>query len=456
MKSQDLRLLFKKKTKAPTTKRIPAVLGNLWTSEVYAEGTSLIYCTLSNYQVVRAVNQRVPNQLGSRVFLVNTGGFWEVESVREVFNKNESEDILPYHAETHQWPSADALYLKPEQFLSGLAIPTSGFVVQFMGSPIKIGSEFSFVEAQEIDLSGETVSSGACWVKVESDIDGVISFNASTPVADLSLLDFSEIPITLSSKYCLFVVRMYLGQSGLSNKEGSSDFFDTRFITQNNLASAIEWVDILSKPSVFLPDLTITDPRYSRVYTSLAAPSASDDSSLGYKVGDRWIDTLALVVYEAFDVSIGAAVWIAGGGGGGSGGGSGDLNFRIPGTLSTGVDAYSFLVTQGMTIDFWYIFCEDPGTAGSTLYDVMLNGTTIFSVTGDRPTLVWNDSDGWSKSGTPDTINFVEGDILTIDIISVATGSEGLIGVGQVIASGGGGTGEVPLGLNIYMNRNFR
>ena len=40
-----------------------------------------------------------------------------------------------------------------------------------------------------------------------------------------------------------------------------------------------------------------------------AAPAVTDDSSAGYTVGSRWIDTTADKEYVALDVTVGAAVW---------------------------------------------------------------------------------------------------------------------------------------------------
>lgn len=45
------------------------------------------------------------------------------------------------------------------------------------------------------------------------------------------------------------------------------------------------------------------------VYLKTAAPTASDDTAAGYKVGDGWYDTTNDKMYKAIDVSAGAAIW---------------------------------------------------------------------------------------------------------------------------------------------------
>ena len=54
---------------------------------------------------------------------------------------------------------------------------------------------------------------------------------------------------------------------------------------------------------------------YSRIFTGkTTAPTVNSDSSAGYEVGDEWIDEAGDKSYQAVDVTVGAAVWSAGGG----------------------------------------------------------------------------------------------------------------------------------------------
>lgn len=45
-------------------------------------------------------------------------------------------------------------------------------------------------------------------------------------------------------------------------------------------------------------------------YIKSAAPTVNDDTGDGYKVGDIWLDTTNDLIYQAIDVTAGAAVWI--------------------------------------------------------------------------------------------------------------------------------------------------
>ena len=47
------------------------------------------------------------------------------------------------------------------------------------------------------------------------------------------------------------------------------------------------------------------------------APGVNDDSSAGYGIHSKWVDTTADVAYTCVDSTVGAAVWFSGSGGGG-------------------------------------------------------------------------------------------------------------------------------------------
>jgi hypothetical protein len=117
-------------------------------------------------------------------------------------------------------------------------------------------------------------------------------------------------------------------------------------------------------------------------------------------------------------------------------GGSLGNPFEVPGVLAVVAEAApQWLVTGDTTINSWYIACDTLGTASSTIVDIHKNGTTIFTDQANRPTLAFNDGNGWAVSGVPDFVDFVAGDILTIDIDQVATGAADLVVMPQGTAT---------------------
>jgi hypothetical protein len=106
----------------------------------------------------------------------------------------------------------------------------------------------------------------------------------------------------------------------------------------------------------------------------------------------------------------------------------GDPKFFIPGVLSAVTEAHPrVLVVRDWIIESIYIYAKTLGTAGNTILDVNKNGSTIFTTTANRPTLAYNDGNGWAVSGTPDIAGFVEGDVISFDLDSVATGAADLV-----------------------------
>lgn len=412
---------------------IPALLGDK-SGTIKADNNGNVYVTFWNGETIIVRNQSVANQrhwviVGYRNNVLQVLRSWDVFS-------DASFPDVPEH--DHTWgKSTNPSWIRKEQFLDGLALPGTGLTVDFYGCWFQLDNVVHVIPNQTIDLTAQIPSSDARWCNVEVDADSVITFNTGSSKANRELLLPEDIPGTSSTKKLLFSVKTYEGQTRFIKEVADTDFFDPRFTGMGGgLASAVDWADVENKPATFAPDLTITDPRYPRIYTKLVAPAVSDDSGDGYKIGDLWIDTIGLVAYQAIDVSVGAAVWYSGA----SSGGSIDLNLRIDGALAVATNVYTFLVTKDMTVDFWYIHCDDPGTASSTIFDVHKNGTTVFTTQSNRPILAWNDANGWAKSGTPDITTFVEGDIITIDIDQIATGAEGLNGVGQVTSTGGSGS----------------
>lgn len=136
---------------------------------------------------------------------------------------------------------------------------------------------------------------------------------------------------------------------------------------------------------------------------------------------------------------------------GSSSGVVGPDGIHIDGALAVETNvSNALLITVDTTIDIWYIYCKNPGSASSTIVDMNLNGVTIFTTQANRPTLVWNDANGWAVSGSPDFTDFVEGDVLTFDIDQIGTGAADLVIVPLNSALGSGGGGSAATGLTPF------
>ncbi|MBI5789276.1 MAG: hypothetical protein HZA78_10520 [Candidatus Schekmanbacteria bacterium] len=102
-------------------------------------------------------------------------------------------------------------------------------------------------------------------------------------------------------------------------------------------------------------------------------------------------------------------------------------NWYISGTINTGVEQGGvWIVPQALTIEKVYIYCKTTGASGNTVVDVNKNSTSIFTNQGNRPSLAYNDADKKAESGLPDVTALTEGDIVSIDIDSIADGAADL------------------------------
>lgn len=105
-----------------------------------------------------------------------------------------------------------------------------------------------------------------------------------------------------------------------------------------------------------------------------------------------------------------------------------DIAWHVDGALAVATEVgEARLLSQSMTFTKAYIYSKVTGTANSTIVDIHLNGVTIYTNQGNRPTLAWNDPDKKAVSAAPDVTAGAEGDILTIDIDAIATGVEDLV-----------------------------
>lgn len=99
-------------------------------------------------------------------------------------------------------------------------------------------------------------------------------------------------------------------------------------------------------------------------------------------------------------------------------------SFNFEGVLDTcsgAGGAYIVPIFSGV-IDKVIAYIRTPGTAGQTTIDVNLNGTTIFTDQGQRPLIIFNDPD--QKVTTyPNISGIIEGDIITFDIDTIASGA---------------------------------
>jgi hypothetical protein len=94
----------------------------------------------------------------------------------------------------------------------------------------------------------------------------------------------------------------------------------------------------------------------------------------------------------------------------------------INGNETTGVKAEFMVLFDGTIVDV--IADAETAPAGSTsIVDVHLNGTTIFTTQGNRPTLGASDTGAYTKAGEPEVTALRYGDILLLEVDQIGSGT---------------------------------
>lgn len=111
------------------------------------------------------------------------------------------------------------------------------------------------------------------------------------------------------------------------------------------------------------------------------------------------------------------------GDGGSGGGGAGDILFWVDGALAAMPEAGGYYVSpRAQQIFNVRIYLDDTGSSGATVVDINKNGTSILA----SPESIAANGMAHTVSITPYSMSLTEGDVLTVDVDSVASGARGL------------------------------
>lgn len=413
---------------------------------------SFIYVRIGG-KSVPVFNNRVANQIGTAIWV---GYAPEEPTLLQVLSTRSD---TPAGAETgyvgyaparrYEWHankggqdplSVHLRALTPLKLSVSDTVPVPGeLLVNLYRGFVYSGTRYYAITRQDLDIAEHvpTAAGKAAFVLITIDSTGTIIQTKGDEV-DIDALVITDIPdIPEDTVYVCGAVRVYTGQLKVQEGRTNTDFVDLRFTSAFGFDATIPWDHITGKPSVFPPDLDVTDPLYAGKHITNADPTVDDDDTGGLEKLDIWLNESTGAVFICTDNATGAAIWLPIGSGS-----PGDVVFKVDGSLLVLTSAaVPHLVTRDIEIEAWYIYCSDNGSASSTIVDVNKNGTTVFTTQSNRPTLAHDDADNWAISGTPEVIDFTEGDAISIDIDQIATDAVDLVIIGFVSGVGGGGGG---------------
>lgn len=134
----------------------------------------------------------------------------------------------PSHGESHTWGSYDPAWIRTEQILSCLAIPDTGFTIQFIGFVYYLNG-YHFINNQTVSFENYIPATGARWILVEADEDAVVTFLSGSLVGSRLSLTYEDIPTPTSGKYPLFAVKVYPGQTTFQKNKNSTDIIGLNY-----------------------------------------------------------------------------------------------------------------------------------------------------------------------------------------------------------------------------------
>ena len=432
-------------------------------------GDGLGTVNAGNGKVYVRISNTVNTALCSGIPYINNLDVWvgytaEMPTVLRVLGQQPNQssvyfDGIGKHAKQHEWMGqgvgggTDVLSVHLQQFLPLMVFPYGEYQVGVYPGIAWINGEYKLIAdinshgkpvPKVIDLREFAPAVGKeFYTLIGVNTSGEIEIIQGTEVnkQTMALSDIPEASETMQIK--LAAVRRYADQLSIVVNRETVDIVDLRFpmweaIGSNNIFD-VDW-DKITFTGSDLADLetkshTALSDKGTNTHSTIdafinshshAQSDITDRSFLGLlDTPSTYTGQLGKYVKVALDGLEFAEV--SGGGGGGGGGSTGDQTWYIAGALVPLTDAGGvFICPRDATIQAVYIYCEDTGSADSTIVDVNLNGTTIFTEQSNRPELAYDDADKLAKSGSPDITLLSEGDILSIDIDAAATDAEDL------------------------------
>jgi len=142
---------------------------------------------------------------------------WQIIEVMEDYPTPAAGGQIAYHHEQHEEGGGDRLNLHRKQIvqLSVRVFDAAGFVVRVFGDVVPMTTGLKMITTQNIDLSSYVVTSGAKYVSIEADDDGVLSIHDGTAFGAPDIATVADIP-ALDPGMCLVAYILFFdGQDEL-------------------------------------------------------------------------------------------------------------------------------------------------------------------------------------------------------------------------------------------------
>ncbi len=386
----------------------PADLGNASGVVQVPDTENMIYVRLSNGQVIEVFNNIAPNIYNWKVYIGTdkSQSIVKVLESRWVYNITQTVAYVLFHHKQHEYPNPDTVWIMRDQFMPLLVLPAGGFTVKLFGDVIPTSPPIRVAD-QVLDLSTYVNSTDANYVLVEILPDGTVDYVVGDSYSDLAILRLTApIPTPTEGSVPVCAIEFYAGQTGIRRDSTERNIIDLRMFTSSVVPTTGTQINTADADTPLDDDLF---GFWDVIDNALKNITWANTKALLKAYFDTLYNPITTTHFEPVTATVEREF----------------AQFEVAGALAMESNVtIPILITKPTTLAACYITCGNSGSSGSTICDINLNGSTIFTTSANRPEL--DNTETYSQSGVPDTIDLVIGDILTLDIDQIATGASDL------------------------------
>lgn len=203
-------------------------------------GDNTVYCRLTaNSSVVEVLNYRVAPVDGLLVRIAKTPEMplhWQVIGQADQRADEGSTTVTggilyntPPHSKTHGYLGVDQVNLDWRQITTLRVYAYSGFVVGVLAGLLPRPGSDLVVPTQTLDLSSHVPAAGALYTLISIDATGALVATDGTTASGLLALTLGDIPDTPAGHFRLAAVRLYNGQTAITESTQANDIRDLRW-----------------------------------------------------------------------------------------------------------------------------------------------------------------------------------------------------------------------------------
>jgi hypothetical protein len=219
--------------------RYPARLGNYSGVVNVPNKQGMVYARLeTSGQVVEAINYLAPGIFDMPVFIgrdKSQPSVLKVSEIRWIYALGTMINYIVFHHEQHEYPNADTVWVRRDQFMPLLVLPAGGFNVRLFGDVIyQFGMTNPVrVEDADLDLSAYAVSAGAQYVLLEVLTDGTLNYKVSNLFGSRAVLELQPLPTPSENAFPICAFEFFEGQTELRRDSEERTIIDLRMFTSD-------------------------------------------------------------------------------------------------------------------------------------------------------------------------------------------------------------------------------